>query len=225
MHLHTSRVWRLAAGLVFTAILASFALSTAGAHEHRRVGDYELTVGWRVEPALVEQPNSLDLRVTQASPEGAESDEPAEGEEEHAEGEEEHAGEAQPVTGLEQTLRAEVIFGDRTMQLELRPAFGEPGAYVADLIPTRAGSYIFHITGEINGTQVDEQFNSADGEFSDVGPLASIQFPEPASTSGDLQALVASAQQSAQSARLLALAGLACGLLGLAAGVLGLRRR
>jgi hypothetical protein len=224
-----SRARRVFFVLASVLLLASLTIGVALAHEHRHVGPYELVVGWGVEPALVEQPNSLTIRIIHT---GAEHPEAAatEGEHESTEHEEgathEHAeAQPQPMTGLEGSLKAEVTFGDKTMPLQLRAAFGQPGLYIADLLPTRPGSYIFHITGEISGTQLDEQFNSADGEFSDVEPLASVQFPEPVSPAADLQTQLTSAQQAANTARLLALAGLVTGVLGLAAGGFALARR
>lgn len=199
LSLHT-RPRRVFSALVLSLLMTLLVLGMALAHERREVGSFLFVVGWRNEPALVEQPNGLDLRIMTKIDE-------------------------QPVTGLENSLRAEVIFGDRTMPLELRPRFGQPGAYTADLAPTRPGSYIFHITGQISDTQIDERFNSADGEFSDVEPLASIQFPEPVGTGTELASSVAAARQAADTARTLALVGLAAGVLGLGAGAIALVRR
>ena len=49
-----------------------------------------------------------------------------------------------------------MIFGEETRALELSPAFGEPGAYRSVFIPTAAGPYTFHITGEIDGEPIDQ---------------------------------------------------------------------
>jgi len=194
------RTRRALALIAAILLLLSFTAGTALAHERREVGPYTLVVGWTVEPALVEQPNGLDLRVTTTADE-------------------------QPVTGLENTLRAEVIYGDKTMPLELRPRFGQPGAYIADIIPTLEGSYIFRISGQIGDLQIDEQFNSADGEFSDVLGRAQIQFPEQVTSVGELQGQLAAAQQAAGNARLMGLGGLVAGLLGLALGGVALLRQ
>lgn len=189
----------LALSLLLVVGLAGAAL----AHEHREVGPYEMVVGWRIEPALVDQPNGLDLRVALHVEEGSEE-------------------EGAPIEGLEETLQAEVIYGDQTMPLDLRAAFGRPGAYTADVIPTVPGSYIFRIFGTIEGTEVDESFNSADGEFSDIGALEALQFPS--STATDEPAMVASAQE-VNNARLFGIAGTILGALGLIMGGLALARR
>ncbi|HEX8684059.1 MAG TPA: hypothetical protein VF707_17190 [Ardenticatenaceae bacterium] len=212
---------RLFAALAVSLLMVLVLIGTALAHEHREVGPYEFTVGWANEPALVNQPNGLDLRVARVADEG----EAAEEEEEHTEGagaEDAHEG-AQPVEGLETSLQAEIIYGDQTMAMELRAVFGQPGAYTADVIPTVPGSYIFRVFGEVEGTQVDEQFNSADGEFSDVEALDALQFPQSANAQAE-GALVASAQD-VSNARLFGIAGLVVGALGLLLGLLALVRR
>ena len=145
--------------LLMVAILAITALmaATTAAHEHREVGDgqYEFTVGFLDEPAFVEQKNGLSLRVVTI------------------EGEE-------PVEGLESTLQAEVIYGDQTLELELQPAFGDPGHYTSVFFPMAPGAYTFHITGEIDGIEVDEEFTSGPETFSEVEPVEPLQFPKPA---------------------------------------------
>jgi hypothetical protein len=222
-HLGNRRLLSAVAAALFLMLAL---VGAALAHEHREVGPYEITVGWVVEPALVNQPNGLDLRVALLAEAPAEEEEHTEEEGETHSDEEEHAhgaGEPTPVEGLEETLQAEIIYGDQMMPLELRASFGEPGSYTADVIPTVTGSYIFHIFGEIEGTQIDETFNSADGEFSDIEPLEPMQFPSSANAPGQ-QTLVAS-QQDVNNARLFGIGGLVLGALGLLMGGLAMARR
>src|SRR5881396_2697470 len=121
---------------MLVAVLALLAGSVAFsnmalAHEHRVIGNYELAVGFLNEPAIAYQPNGLFLEV-KLFPNGV----PTQGDE---------AAEAssQPVEGLEQTVKAEVIVGGgaKKMDLPLEAAFGQPGAYEAHFIPTLAGDY------------------------------------------------------------------------------------
>jgi hypothetical protein len=101
-----------------------------------------------------------------------------------------------------------------------------PGAYTADLIPTRSGSYIFTFTGEINGQPVNERFESGPNRFNDVQAATDLQFPVAEPSPGQLQQALADAQQQAATARTLAIAGLVVGALGLlSAGYLLLTRR
>jgi hypothetical protein len=209
------------------AVLAAGALmlgaaAGASAHEHRAVGNYELTVGFLNEPALLNEPNGLSLEVMFFA-DGVAEEDAAEGE--HAE------EEGEPVEGLEETLQAEVIVGGgaNTKELQLEAAFGEPGAYEGMFIPTLAGDYTFHIFGEIDGTPVDESFDSGPETFSSVESLEDLEFPntvaDPAtlsSTVADLQAQVDSIDSGGSSsdstARTLGAVAIVAGLLGLGAG-------
>jgi hypothetical protein len=193
------------------------------AHEGRSQGDLEMVVGFGTEPAYAGQPNSVQLILV-------------------------HGG---PVVDLGNTLDVEVSFGDQTQRFTLEPnfavgAFGEPGDYRAWFIPTRAGQYSFHLTGTIQGEDVDETFTSGPRTFSDVEDPRDIQFPVQDPTNGelaeridrevprlssateDVRAAAAAADDDASSAQTLAILALAVGALGvaLAAGaLLFLRKR
>jgi hypothetical protein len=126
------RFARFAAGFAVLVLLTGMLPSSASAHEHRDIADgqYSMVVGFLVEPAFTGERNGLDLRVSKHDP-AAEPAEAAEGEED-----EEEAGE--PVVGLDQTLKAEVIFGDQKMELTIEPRWQTPGAYDAYFFPTAA---------------------------------------------------------------------------------------
>lgn len=202
------RLWIVVA-LVFGLALAP--VGAALAHEHREIGPYEFTVGWKVEPALVGERNGVDLRVV-------------------------HHETRKPVEGLEKTLRVEVLFGAERRELALRPVFGQPGRYTADLIPTRAGDYRFRFVGTVGETAVEATFDSAEGKFDKVQPATEFQFPAPlpdpltlAQTATTAEESARSAQAAAQTARQLAegaqplaMAGVALGGLGTLLGALGL---
>jgi hypothetical protein len=191
--------FRLVAAVVATALLTVAGTLVTSAHERRAVGDYELVVGFLTEPAIVEEPNGLDLRIQEGG-----------------------GDEGAPVEGLADTLQAEVTFGSSTMELELEPRFGQPGAYRANFIPTASGDYTFHIFGTINSLEVDETFTSSPDTFSSVGARAAMSFPNEVAAVGDIAGDVDEAQDSADTARLLGIAGLVAGVLGLLAGGLAL---
>ena len=148
---------------IVIALLMAVWASTAVAHGHTEVGEYELVIGFHVEPALQGEPNGLDLFVT-----NLETDE--------------------RVNGLEETLRAEIIFGSATQELELRAQFGQDGAYTADVLPTEAGDYTWHIWGDIEGTPVDVSMTSSPDTFSSVEPKSDISFPGTEPSSAGLSA-------------------------------------
>ena len=142
--------------ITLIAILALVAIplvvAPVSAHGDREVGESIIEFGWRVEPAYTTLLNGPQLHIS------------------HRETEE-------PLEGLEDTLELEVSFGPASKTLRLRAVVGEPGHYTADLIPMQPGDYSFRLTGTIGDTEVDETFDSADGEFSSVEPISDIQFP------------------------------------------------
>lgn len=129
------------------------ALPPARAHEGREVADgaYTVVFGWRIEPTYTGLFNGPEFTV-------------------------ERNETRTPVSGLEDSLQIEVLFGGRSKLLRLRGT-GEAGHYTADLIPTRPGDYSFRIFGMIDDTPIDETFSSVDGEFDTVNPIEDIQFP------------------------------------------------
>lgn len=176
---------RKAGGLVSFAItltLAGLLLAPALAHEGREVGEWALTFGWRVEPAIAGYPNGPEVSIS--------------AHDEHSEDEGGHGkvlthDEDTPLAELEVSLEVEVTFGPASRTLPLRPAFGEVGHFIADLIPTRPGDYTFRVFGTIGDLAIDETFSSADGQFSSVEPASDYQFPEPDPTVAELLARIA----------------------------------
>jgi len=144
--------WLWVGALVGVLVVAVLALPVL-AHEGREVAEEYLVVfGWREEPAYTTLFNGPEFSVKLHTDESA-------------------------VVGLEETLKLEVSYGGNTKTLRLRAVNDEPGNYTADMIPTQPGDYSFRLTGTINGTEVDETFSSAEGEFSSVEPISDIQFP------------------------------------------------
>jgi hypothetical protein len=163
--------FRLWISVAVACVAATLLVAPAVAHEHREIADgkYEVTVGFLDEPAFVNEKNGLSLRIT--SLEGGAT----------PPGREESAG-STPVEGLANTLIAEVIYGDQSMKLELEPVFGDPGLYQGIFFPTATGAYTFRISGEIEGTAIDEEFTSGPETFSEVEPIEPLQFPRESSS-------------------------------------------
>ncbi len=183
---------RVASGLLVGLTLLVALPLVALAHESRDVaGKYRFVVGWSGEPAYVGQKNGISLVVTNTATN-------------------------QPVEGLEKTLKAEIVQGAQKGEVPLRAVFRSPGAYTADIIPTREGDYRFRFSGTIEGTAVDETFDSADGKFDGVKGTQAILFPA-GDAAAPSPALVAAEQKAAQ-AQMLGVAGLVAGLAGLVLG-------
>lgn len=197
---------------VAASLLMLFSLAApAAAHERRTVGSYTLVVGWADEPAFTTYKNAVQVRLS-------------------------HAQTGEPVVDLgEGDLQVEVIHGSKTSdRLVLEPrfrvgAFGDPGDYQADLIPSRSGEYKFHFIGTIKGEKIDEEFVCGEGRFDCPRAPTEVEFPEKDPLRADLEARIDrtadAADGSAKSARMALTVGIAAAVIGVAAFVLALRKR
>lgn len=197
----------------FVVALVTLSLShSAFAHERRDIGAYQFVVGWIIEPALVEEPNGVDLTVTRIS-------------------------DGSNVEGVEKSLKVAISYagGKFTDPQTLRTRFGMPGKYTFDAFPTKVGEYTFHFTGDIEGVTIDEKFVSGPGRFGNIEAKTALMIPEKQPSIGELAAKVDSvgnveptrpqtatteAASSDGTARALAVAGLVVGAIGLVAGIL-----
>jgi hypothetical protein len=200
MHLYLRRraLW---AALPTVLLIAVVLLpGSALAHERRTItnGKYDLVVGWDVEPAYVDQKNAASIRISQAG-----------------------SNPAVPVQGAEKTLKIQIRQGAATKEFPLRAVFGQQGYYVADILPTRDGDYQWTFVGSINGDQVNETFDTADGKFNAVEPSTALQFPQALPDPGQQATALNATQSDAQSARTLAYVGIALGVLGILVGAAG----
>jgi hypothetical protein len=162
------------------------------AHGTTQVGDYELVIGFRNEPAYQGEPNGLDLFVTNTATN-------------------------EPVNGLEDTLQVEIIYGATRQGLPLRAQFGQDGAYTADILPTEAGDYTWHIWGDIEGTPVDVSMTSSPDTFGSVEPKSEFAFPAAEPTANELASQI-------RLALTLGIVGTVLGVIGIVLGFLGMRK-
>lgn len=195
---------RLLAGAAFVSAFLLFFPAVALAHERRQVGKYDVIVGWSVEPAYVGLKNGIDLRV-------------------------EDRDTKQLVTGIEKALQAEVIVGSQRRAVPLEPIFNTPGRYIGHLVPMAEGHYRFRFFGIVEGQQIDETFDSADGRFASVDSLEAIQFPATASSSQADQMMaqaaeqkLLAAQEAAATSQTMSIAALVVGGLGLLLGIVSM---
>ncbi len=188
--------WALPLAFVLTLVATQFAF----AHERRTVGKYDFLVGWASEPPYANQSNAISLTVTDTQAK-------------------------KPVSGLDKTLQAEVIFGARSMVVPLTESDENPGTYTGPFVPTRVGTYIFHFSGQVAGQTVDEKFESGPNTFDDVQDIAPLQFPDKVPAASDLAKQVQSAQNAASNAQMLAYVGIVVGALGLIVGGVAMMRR
>jgi hypothetical protein len=205
------------------ALLAAAVALTAPifAHEQRQVGGYQLTVGWQHEPAYAGVENAVQIFVKDSK------------------------GKAVSDLGDPPSLKVQVIAGSQTSDpLELTASFdpdegeGTPGEFDATLVPTAPGDYTFHLSGSINGQNIDEKFTSSDKTFDPVKDPSEVEFPaktpSPAQLAQGIDRLgpridtasksAKSAKDDASSASTLGIIGIVIGALGLILGGLGLAR-
>jgi hypothetical protein len=185
-------------GALAAALTLVVGVGVAAAHEQRDVGDYTFSVGFLEEPVFTGQKSGLDLRVARGG---------------------------EPVEGLEETLQAEVTFSGQSRDLEISPVFGQPGAYRSVFFPTAAGPYSFHITGDIDGTPIDETFSSGPDTFGEVADVAGGQFPVQYPATGDVVRDAEAGANAATTATVALVLGGAGLLIGLVALGLTIARR
>ena len=186
----------LAICFVASVLVLTSVPSIALAHERRALGagKYDVVVGWEVEPAYVGEKNAASMRISRAG-----------------------TSPAEPVTGVEQTLKVDIRQGAQSKTFDLRAVFGQPGYYVADIIPTREGDYIWTFNGSIGDDKVAEKFDTADGKFNAVDRATRLEFPLTAPDPVQVSTEIQSARSAAESAQTVAWLGVGVGILGLLA--------
>ena len=122
-----------------------------------------------------------------------------------------------PIRQLRYRRRAEffqlqIRQGSQTRQFPLRAVFGQPGYYVADVVPTRAGDYVWTFSGSVGSDQVNEAFDTADGKFAPVSASDAIEFPIAAPDPEQAALQLQSAEALGQRALLVAYVGVALGV-------------
>ncbi len=202
--LHKRKLVILALSVATTLLASVLTVGVASAHERRTIGGkYDVFVGWDKEPAFVGQQNAASIRIFRT-------------------------GTQEPVEGVEKTLKVRIAFGGgQPKEFPLRSDEDQKGYYVADFFPTRAGSYIWTFVGAIEGTPVNERFESGPGRFDDVKSMEEVQFPQAVPDPLTMANSVKAAQDDAANSRILAVVGIVAGIAGLAVGgtALATRRR
>src|SRR6476659_7756203 len=162
-------------GLAVSLSAALLAVSVPlRAIDKQNVGTIQLTIGWGEESAFAGSRNSIDIGVAD--------------------------GTGSPVADPTNTLKVEVSFGERRLRLPLLPVERQPGMYRAWIVPSRAGSYAFHISGRLKGEAIDITSACSEKTFPCVTEPGDVQFPEKDQTSAQLAETVAHSQARVQQA-------------------------
>jgi hypothetical protein len=123
------------------------------AHDAHVVGPYRLEIGWGDEPAFTGIRNSVIVEVTDAKSGGGITD----------------------LAGS--SLSVEIIYGNERTVMALQPQWNRRNELRAWLIPTRAGTYTFHLTGTLKSHPVDITTTCSEKTYDCVVDAAEIQFP------------------------------------------------
>jgi len=190
--------------VVVVAVFVAFAVPIAAmAHEHRAAAGLEYTVGWLNEPTYAGSVNAVQVELARGG---------------------------SPVT--DGSLRVVVIFGEKsgsqkTAPMDLVPSDETPGVYTAPIVPSRPGTYTFHVTGTAGGTKADQYFTSGEKTFDDVKDPTADEFPAKDPTSGQLAQRADRTDTKVASVTSRATLALIIGIVGvvLALGAIVLRRR
>src|SRR5690606_11271704 len=121
----------------------------AEAHERKTVGALSLVIGWGEEPAFTGSRNSVVVAISD---------------------------QAGPIK-TPATLSAEITFGTERVTLPLEPVANRPHEFHAFLVPTRAGTYTFRITGKVGSQTVDVSSTCSESTFHCVVDATDLQFP------------------------------------------------
>ena len=148
----------------FIALLFSIGMILPSfAHTSIEVGQYEIEVGWEIEPPVVGIRNDIILKITEPG---------------------ETQGSYKGVTNVFKNLEATAMYGGATKKIDFN---SDPrlGYYFSPIIPTKTGSYFLDLKGDIHGTPVDVQIPLEDVESTSV-----LDFPLSSSESStDITAL------------------------------------
>jgi hypothetical protein len=140
-------------------LLSLLSAPIVAAHGHTAAAGFNFVIGWAGEPALVGQPNAVQLFVYDEA--------------------------EKPINDIPADAISVVVStaGQDSASFSLSPAFdveegfGTPGEYSADIIPTAPGDYTFHFTGTIHDKAIDVSMASGGETFDGVVAPADLEFP------------------------------------------------
>jgi hypothetical protein len=152
--------------------LSTFTILSVNAHESRDVGEgeYKMVVGLKNEPAFEDIPNALDLFIYYNNGD-YEAINAEEGDE------------------VDLTVEALVLKNGRVKRrVELRDGlvqdWEDPSNYTAWFKPIADGAYGFHIYGEINGVEIDEEFICGEGSLDSESSFDCVVDPQTVPNTG-----------------------------------------
>jgi len=148
----------------FIALLISVGMLTPSfAHTTVEVEQYKIEVGWSIEPPVVGIRNDIVVKITESG---------------------DSEGTYRGITSAFKNLDGTVMYGGASKTIDFS-GDPKPGYYFSSIIPTKTGSYLMDLQGEIRDVTINVQIPIEDVESTSV-----LDFP-PTSTQGstDISAL------------------------------------
>lgn len=143
---------------VFIGLLFSIGMIVPSfAHTTVHVEQYEIEAGWGIEPPVVGIRNDLILKIIERG---------------------ENEGSFTGITSAFKNVDATVMFGGASKKIDIN-SDPKPGYYFSPIIPTKTGTYMVELKGDLHGTLVDIKI-----PVEDVESTAVLDFP-PTSGGGD----------------------------------------
>lgn len=145
------KILRVACAMsLFLLLSAVWAITPSFAHTTISVGKYDVEAGWEIEPPIVGLRNSVFMSVSERG---------------------DVEGKSTGVTHAFRNIEATILFGGKSKVISFNPA-NFPGYYLSPIIPTKTGTYLVQVVGDIRGTPVDITI-----PIEDVEHTAALDFP------------------------------------------------
>ena len=148
----------------FIALLISVGMLTPSfAHTTVEVEQYKIEVGWSIEPPVVGIRNDIVVKITESG---------------------DSEGTYRGITSAFKNLEGTVMYGGASKTIDFS-GDPKPGYYFSSIIPTKTGTYLMDLQGEIRDVTINVQIPIEDVESTSV-----LDFP-PRSSEGstDVSAL------------------------------------
>ena len=139
--------------VIFSFIMMVFLIGMtvpSFAHTTVEVEKYKFEVGWGIEPPIVGIRNDFVFKITESG---------------------ETEGSYKGVTNAFKNVDAVAMYGGATKQIDIS-SDPRPGYYFSSVIPTKTGSYIMDLKGEIDGTIIEVSI-----PIEDVQSASILNFP------------------------------------------------
>ncbi len=116
------------------------------AHTTVEVEQFKIEVGWGIEPPVVGIRNDIVVKITESG---------------------DSEGTYRGITSAFKNLEGTVMYGGASKIVDIN-SDPKPGYYFSPIIPTKTGSYLMDLQGEIHGVEIDVQIPIEDVESTSV---------------------------------------------------------